>query len=70
MINLMQNASDDQTALIGCMLTLCAAAFVVFLSFHAGPAGQKVRRRKRINLNLNMQSEVPIEAEQHHERAA
>lgn len=63
MFNLLQNASDDQTALMGCLLTLCAAAFIVVLSFHAGPSGQRIRRRKRMNVNLAIQSRAAVDAQ-------
>ena len=41
MFNLLQNANDDQTAIGLCVLVLTLSAFLVFVSFHVGPAGRK-----------------------------
>ena len=70
MFNLLQTASDDQTALGACLLALSAASFIVFVSFHSGPAGQKARSRKRKAMDVMIQSQLPVESAQSHERAA
>jgi hypothetical protein len=70
MFNLLQNASDDQTAIGACVLTLAAASFIVFVSFHLGPAGQKQRNRKRNAFLTEIPSESTVETRQPHERAA
>ena len=70
MFNLLQTASDDQTAIGACLLTLAAAAFIVFVSFHLGPAGQKQRNRKRPAFDVRLRTQMNVEAKQPQERAA
>lgn len=41
MTNLLQGASDDQVALIGCLFALISSAGLMYLSFFVGPAGRK-----------------------------
>lgn len=64
MLNLLQSASDDQTAIGACILTLGISALFVFASFHLGPAGRKIRRTC-----LNSEhSDTPHVAETDHSR--
>lgn len=41
MMNLLQGASDDQVALIGCLFALVSSAGLMYLSFFVGPANRK-----------------------------
>lgn len=41
MMNLLQGASDDQVALIGCLFALVSSAGLMYLSFFVGPASRK-----------------------------
>jgi hypothetical protein len=68
MLNLLKSASDDQTAIGACILVLGVSALFVFVSFHLGPAGQKLRARNRSNMNLNPRA--PFDADRSRERAA
>jgi hypothetical protein len=43
MLNLLQSASDDQVALLGCVGALAAAGMLMYLSYFIGPA----RRREQ-----------------------
>ncbi len=70
MFNLLQTASDDQTAIGACILTLVGAAFFMFVSFHLGPAGQKLRSQGQTDLNSKKQAPTKIRPDQSHERAA
>lgn len=70
MFNLLQTASDDQTAIGGCLLALIGASFFVFLSFHLGPAGQKLRKRERDNLEVKLHSRNELPAASTQDRAA
>jgi hypothetical protein len=70
MFNLLQTATDDQTALGACLVTLLAASSIVFASFHLGPAGQKLRQRKRDEIGSTFQSAPNFESGRPHERAA
>ena len=70
MFNLLQSASDDQTAIGACILTLAGAAVFVMDSFHLGPAGQKLKNRGQKNSNPMSHSELSQETPQSHERAA
>ncbi len=44
MMNLLQGASDDQVALIGCLVALVSSAGLMYLSFFVGPAARKQKR--------------------------
>jgi hypothetical protein len=70
MFNLIQSATDDQTAIGACILTLMGAAVLVFASFHLGPAGKKMRMTDRRASELKMPSRVTMDSDQQHERAA
>jgi hypothetical protein len=70
MFNLLQAASDDQTALGACVLTLGIAALIVFISFHVGPTGQKLRALNRKQRNLRTMSDGSMAMEAAQERAA
>lgn len=41
MMNLLQGASDDQVALIGCLFALVSSAGLMYLSFFVGPGNRK-----------------------------
>jgi hypothetical protein len=69
MLNLLQTASDDQTAIGACILTLGISALFVFASFHLGPAGQKIRKRSQLNAEP-ADTPRPTEIETSRERAA
>ena len=45
MNNMFQGASDDQIALIGCMVALVGSAGLMYLSFFVGPASRKLNNR-------------------------
>lgn len=70
MFNLLQSASDDQSAIGACLLMLGAASVLVFMSFHMGPAGQRVRNRRTKSILNAMESSKRIESEVSQERAA
>ena len=70
MFNLLEAASDDQTAIAACLLTMVGAAILVVASYHLGPAGQKVRNRGQKNPNLAVHTQSQVEDDQSHERAA
>ena len=61
MFNLLQSANDDQTAIGACLLTIIGAAFIVFASYHLGPAGQKQRDRFRKRTNIRLRSGLEVE---------
>lgn len=70
MFNLLNSASDDQTAIGACIMTLIGASIFVVASFHLGPAGQKRRSREQFKSNLNIQPQIQIEATKAQDRAA
>ena len=70
MLNLLQSASDDQTALGACVLTLIGAAMLVFASFHLGPAGRKLRNRQLPESELKMMPRAMVKPDQAQDRAA
>lgn len=70
MLDLLLNSSDDQTAIIACLLTIAGAALLVFASYHLGPAGQKMRNRQRGISSQNAGLETLYNAGQSHDRAA
>ncbi len=70
MFNLLQSASDDQTAIGACLLTMAGAAFLVFVSYHLGPAGQKAKHRGQNNFDLKTHSASTMTSDESHERAA
>lgn len=69
MFNLLQSATDDQTALGACMLTLAGAAVLVFASFHLGPAGKKLRELERDKAKSRVMPQLTVETRSQ-ERAA
>lgn len=40
-MNLFQNASDDQVALIGCLVALVGSMALMYVSYFAGPAARR-----------------------------
>jgi hypothetical protein len=70
MFNLLQTATDDQTALGACLLTLAGATVLVFASFHLGPAGKKLRENERKKSELRVHPQISVGSDRSHERAA
>jgi len=70
MFNLLNSASDDQTAIGACIMTLIGASIFVMASFHLGPAGQKRRSSEQLKTNLNAQPQIHIESAKAQDRAA
>lgn len=69
MMNLLQSASDDQMALIGCLVTLVGSAGLMYLSFFVGPAGRRHEEQLEAESTMNPISMRPgLETPQ--ERAA
>jgi hypothetical protein len=48
MLNLLQTASDDQTALLGCVAALLAAGAVMYLSYFVGPARRTELAQRKV----------------------
>ena len=42
-MNLLQNASDDQVALIGCLVALVGSMALMYVSYFVGPAARRAR---------------------------
>ncbi len=40
-MNLLQNASDDQVALIGCVVALAGSMALMYVSYFVGPAARR-----------------------------
>ena len=70
MFNLLQNASDDQTAIVACLLTLAGATFLVFASFHLGPAGKRQSGKVSSNGQFDLRTQSSGQSPEIHERAA
>ena len=70
MFNLLQTASDDQTAIGFCVLALSVSAFFVFISFHLGPAGRKIRELEQKKSELKKMPPVSTDTYRSHDRAA
>lgn len=68
-MNLLQGASDDQVALIGCFVALVGSAFLMYLSYVMGPAGRQ--QSEKFNAEPTIKP-MPRRSgvENHHERAA
>ncbi len=56
-MNLFQNASDDQVALIGCLAALAGSMALMYLSYFVGPAA---RRTSSDNTRNSTQTIVAI----------
>lgn len=41
-MNLFQNASDDQLALVGCLVALVGSMTLMYVSYFVGPAARRV----------------------------
>jgi hypothetical protein len=69
MMGLLQGASDDQMALIGCLVALIGSAGMMYLSFFVGPAARKQTHSAASDSNVRP---IPIRpaVESPHERAA
>lgn len=66
MMNLLQGASDDQVALIGCLVVLVASAGLMYLSFFVGPAARQQKR----NESADGIRKFPVSVDKSHDRAA
>lgn len=44
MFNLLQGASDDQVALMGCLVALLSSAGLMYVSYFVGPAARKQKQ--------------------------
>ena len=68
-MDLLQGASDDQVALIGCFVALVGSAALMYLSYVMGPAGRQ--QSKKFNSEPTIKP-MPMRSgnETHHERAA
>lgn len=69
MMGLLQGASDDQVALIGCLVALIGSAGLMYLSFFVGPAARKQIQPADSDSAVR---QIPIRpaVESPHERAA
>lgn len=69
MFNLLQGASDDQVALIGCLVAVVGSAGLMYLSFFVGPAARKSKPRTGSEL---LSPPLPLRpaVDASHERAA
>jgi hypothetical protein len=65
MLNLLQTASDDQTALMGCIAALLAAGAVMYLSYFVGPA-----RRAELAQRQAVRQAQPQPVRRAHDQAA
>ncbi|MBC8115938.1 MAG: hypothetical protein H7062_16245 [Candidatus Saccharimonas sp.] len=45
-MNLFQNASDDQVALIGCLVALAGSMALMYVSYFIGPAAHRAGSEK------------------------
>jgi hypothetical protein len=70
MFNLLQTASDDQTAIGFCVLALSVSAFFVFASFHLGPAGRRIRELEQEKSKSQKLPTLSTEPYRSHDRAA
>ena len=70
MFNLLQTASDDQTAIGFCVLALSVSAFFVFVSFHLGPAGRRIRELEQKKSETKKITPQSTDTYPSHERAA
>ena len=52
MFNVLQTASDDQMAILGCVAALLAAGTLMYLSYFVGPARRRelARRHRPVTL--------------------
>jgi hypothetical protein len=62
MFDLVKSASDDQMALGISFVTLAASAFFLFVCFHLGPAGAKLREEKRRRLLIDQMAREMTES--------
>lgn len=56
-MNLLQGASDDQVALIGCLVALVGSAGLMYLSFFVGPAARKQNQNQTSDTTIQ---QIPI----------
>ena len=73
MFNLLQTASDDQSAIGFCVLAVSVSAFFMFVSFHLGPAGRKNSENSEMEQKKSESKKPPsisTESYRSHDRAA
>ena len=64
-MNLFQNASDDQVALIGCLVALMGSMALMYVSYFVGPAARRAssgESRDATRLFPNRSSELAADA--------
>ncbi len=65
MLDVLQSASDDQVAILGCVTALLAAGTVMYLSYYIGPA-----RRRELGRLQRVVSSIPQPLRHADDRAA
>jgi hypothetical protein len=71
MMNLLQGASDDQVALIGCFVALAGSMALMYVSFFVGPASRKKSQdAASATRQLPMRPSIGIPTETTRDRAA
>jgi hypothetical protein len=70
MLNILQSATDDQTAIGFCLLALGGAAMLVFASFHLGPAGKKLRDNDAKDSSLGVTHRISVDSGRQRDKAA
>ncbi len=68
-MNLLQGASDDQVALLGCLVALVSSAALMYVSFFVGPAARKQNRKIESEPTVKQLPLRPA-GDSSHERAA
>lgn len=48
-MNMFQNASDDQVALIGCLVALAGSMALMYVSYFVGPAARRTGADESLN---------------------
>ena len=62
MLNVLQGPSDDQVALIGCLVALICSAGLMYVSYFVGPVARKQSRAKHVTkLPVRPAAETPRE---------
>lgn len=73
MMDLMRSASDDQVALMGCLVALIGSASLMYVSFFIGPAARRSHGRvdaKIVGEPTAASNVIALPAEPSRERAA
>lgn len=70
-MNLFQNASDDQVAIVGCLVALAGSLALLYVSYFVGPAAHRARAdRSRVATRLFPGRSSELAADAAHDRAA